>query len=49
MHGYIMCISHTIHHQHVSVTTATIFGVTHKNNRNASNLSKHLTDPLDCI
>jgi len=47
MQCYIMCLSHTIHHQHVSIAIATIYGVTYKNIRNASNLSKRLSDPLD--
>jgi len=37
-----------IHHQHVSIAIATICGVTYKNIRNASNLSKHLSDPTQC-
>ena len=45
---YILCLSHTVYHQHVSVAVATIFKVTYGDIRNANNQSKHLSKPL-CI
>jgi len=42
-----MCVSHTVHHQHVSIAVATIVKVTYKNVRNPNSLSKCVSEPLD--
>ena len=41
-----MCLSRTIHYQHVSIAVATIIRVTYKNIRNPNDLSKCTSDPL---
>jgi hypothetical protein len=40
MHVCIMCLSHSIYHQHAAISIVTIFRVTYKNVRNGNNLSK---------
>ena len=47
MHMCIMCLSHIIYHQHVSISVATIFKVTYKNIGNPNNLSKRISEPMD--
>jgi len=42
-----MCSSRTVHHQHVSVTIATIIMVNDKNVRNPKSLSKCISEQLD--
>jgi len=42
----VMCLSHTIYHQTLSVTTTTIFRVPYRNTRKTNNLSKCISEPL---
>lgn len=43
----IMCLSHTVHHQHVSIAVASIFRVNCKNIRNSNSLSKRTSEMLN--
>jgi len=47
MHVYSMCSSHTVHHQHVSITIVIIIGLIYGNMGNPYILSKCITEPLE--
>ena len=42
-----MCLSQTIHHEHVSITAAITFRITFKKIRNPNKMSKCISEPLD--
>ena len=41
-----MCLSHTVHHQHVSITIVIVIRLIYRNIRNPNSLSKCITEPL---
>jgi hypothetical protein len=47
MHVRSMCLSHTIHHQHISVTFVIIVRLIYRNIRNPNSLTKCITEPLE--
>jgi len=46
MHVRKMCLSHIIHHRHVSIVVAIIIRITYKITRNPDKLLKYEVEPL---
>jgi hypothetical protein len=44
---YIICLRHTVYHQHDKIVVSTIFSVNYKNIWNEKNLSKSIRESLD--
>ena len=42
-----MCLSHTVHYQHVSITIIIVVRLIYRNIRNPNSLSKCITEPLE--
>ena len=42
-----MCLSHTVHHQHVSIITVIVIRLIYRNIRNPIGLSKCITERLE--
>ena len=47
MNLYIMCLTHSVDHQHAAVAVSTVFSVTYKNIRHADNMSKRIMETLE--
>jgi len=47
MHARRMCLSHTVHHQHVSVAVTAISWLTYKNTTNPNSLSTQTHELLN--
>ena len=47
MHVCSMCLSHTVHHQHISVTFVIVVRLIYRNVRNPNSLSKCIPEPQE--